>query len=301
MSIKNAAKRMLQRGFRLGQRCGFDILPRHFYSEIPDFRRLQADGSWRNPYSMRCVNGTNCDEQFAWVVDGLEKAKAAGYSPRRSTWEDACRLQGAAGYGPVEAQMLAAFVAAHQPPSVLQIGCGVSTAVLLENATAPVDVTCVEPYPSEYLQHAAVTLVPEMVQDVADMEERVSQLAPGSLFFVDGSHTLGPAGEASRVILELLPLVPDDCFVHFHDIWWPYDFQRSLLNNLFFWHESVLLHAFVAGNNRFRIAASMSMLHHDRPSDLAALFDGYRPCKIERGLEVEPGEFPTSTYLTTHG
>src|SRR6516164_1613425 len=34
--VKNLGKRALRRLFEAGQRCGFDLLPRHFYSQIPD-------------------------------------------------------------------------------------------------------------------------------------------------------------------------------------------------------------------------------------------------------------------------
>jgi len=39
----NAVKRLLARAFAVGQRLGVDILPRHFYSEIPDLRQTAAN------------------------------------------------------------------------------------------------------------------------------------------------------------------------------------------------------------------------------------------------------------------
>jgi len=64
-------------------------------------------------------------------------------------------------------------------------------------------------------------------------------LAAGDLFFVDSTHTLGPAGEATRIILEFLPRLRKDVLIHFHDIVFPYDYTPDILDGaMFFPHES---------------------------------------------------------------
>src|SRR6266581_4195332 len=65
--VTNAVKRLLARAFALGQRLGVDILPRHFYSEVPDLRKLRRTAHWRKPFSMIGVNGADPDEQLAFV------------------------------------------------------------------------------------------------------------------------------------------------------------------------------------------------------------------------------------------
>ena len=71
------------------------------------------------------------------------------------------------------------------------------------------------------------------------------------LFFVDSTHTLGPAGEGSRIILDVLPNLPPGAYVYFHDIWFPYDYDPSILDGaLCFWPETVLLYAFLCMNQR---------------------------------------------------
>ena len=55
--IKDALKKQLAHVFHVGQRVGLDILPRHFYSEIPLMRKLRATDHWRQPLSMCGVQG----------------------------------------------------------------------------------------------------------------------------------------------------------------------------------------------------------------------------------------------------
>jgi len=42
-----------------------------------------------------------------------------------------------------------------------------------------------------------------------------------NLFFVDSTHTLGPAGEASRIVLEFLPRLRTGVMIHFHEHHFP--------------------------------------------------------------------------------
>jgi hypothetical protein len=299
---KNAVKGLLAKGFHLGQRLGWDVLPRHFYSEIPDVAKLRRTTAWRKPYSMAGVAGADLDEQEAFVRSVVTPALTDRLRPG-DVHPAACARNGEAGYGPIEADFLFAFVATARPARIVQIGCGVSTAVCLHAATEAgyrPEIVCVEPYPTAFLRAAAaagdVTLVPRPVEDVGAAV--VDALAAGDLLFVDSSHTLGPAGEVSRIVLEFLPRLRAGVRVHFHDILFPYDYPRAVLTDaLFFWHESALLHAFLVHNRRFRLLASLAMLHYGRPGALGELLTNYRPQANDDGLAASPGHFPSAAYL----
>ena len=119
-------------------------------------------------------------------------------------------------------------MATKRPKQIFQIGCGVSTAVCLlaaEYAGYTPEVICVEPYPTNYLVQEAnqgrITLIRQKAQ-LLDLKV-VETLNNNILFFVDSTHTLGPTGEVSRIILEMLPRLKAGALVHFHDIKFPYD------------------------------------------------------------------------------
>jgi len=65
--VKNLGKRGLRRLFEVGQRLGFDFLPRHFYSQVPDIRQLRANDSWKRPRSMVGVQGIDLSPHFDFV------------------------------------------------------------------------------------------------------------------------------------------------------------------------------------------------------------------------------------------
>jgi len=296
---KNAIKQLIHCAFVLGQGVGVDILPRHFYSEIPNIRRLRHSSEWRHKYSMRSVIGADCDEQLHFLRD-IPVPPAPQPS---AVYDRACEDNGAPGYGLIEAELLYAYIVFSRPAAILQIGAGVSTSVILQAAKASgyrPAITCIDPYPTEFLRRSAaqglINLVEQPVQTIAP--DRVQELAAGDLLFIDSTHTLGPAGEVSRLVLEWLPCLTVGVRVHFHDITFPYDYPGNIISSgLFFSHETPLLHAFLAMNPSFRILCSLSMLHHERRAQLAAKFPDYRPCQTEQGLALGPGDFPTALFL----
>jgi predicted O-methyltransferase YrrM len=299
--MKSRGKLLLRQIFEWGQRLGFDVLPRHFYSEIPDIRHLRQDRNWRRPFDMTGVRGT-LEEQIEFVAECTQS-----YAARLADFpvlSHALKMNGSdEGYGEIEAEFLYCFVRRQRPKLIIQIGCGVSTAVCLlaarDEGYKP-RIVCVEPYPTQFLQDAhqsgEIELVREKAQDV-DVEF-FRQLGAGDLFFVDSSHTLGPGGEVSRIVLGILPRLSAGTYVHFHDIWFPYDYCPHVLSaDLFFLHETPLLYAFLCMNERYRIAASLSQLFHQRREELQGCFPRMVPARFQDGLMVEPGHHPSSIYL----
>jgi hypothetical protein len=299
--LKNLGKQAMRSGFELGQRFGVDVLPRHFYSEIPDMRRLRSTTEWKSPRSMVGIHG-DISEQVRWVDRCTERYRPGlrGFQIH----EKAVRMNGSdEGYGQVEADFLYCFVRSVRPQRIVQIGCGVSTAVCLMAAAdegyAP-EITCIEPYPTEFLkrEHAAgkLILVPKKVEEAGP--QCGSALRSGDLFFVDSSHTLAPAGEVNLILLECMPRIAEGVNVHFHDIHFPYDYAPDTLSSaLFFQHETALLYAFLLMNDRFEIAASLSMLHHLRLDELVRFFPDMQPRECDEGLTRKSGHYPSSIFL----
>jgi hypothetical protein len=301
--IKAAGKKSLHGAFVVGQRAGFDILPRHFYSQIPDLAALKRSSSWRAPASMTNVCGTDIDEQLGKLQSWLEPLQADRQGP--DVYRDAIGQNGSdGGYGEIEAIVLYAFVATQKPRTIVQVGCGVSTAIILAASSAvgySPKIVCVEPYPTDFLvrseQQGRIVLIRKPAQDV-DIGT-FQQVSAGDLLFIDSTHTVKVGSEVNRLILEVLPRLGADAYVHFHDIYFPYDYQRHLLSDEVFFHsESTLLHAFLACNQRFQIEVSMSMLHYAARDRLKRLLRSYDPQSDDDGLAAQGGKhFPSSIWL----
>lgn len=300
--LKRLRNLALRRLFEAGQRVGLDILPRHFYSSVPDIRRLRQSTAWRTRRSMVGVDGVDTDSQLAFVVactppDLVRRQRTA------ETYNRACAANGRVGFGPVEADFLHCFIASHQPQMIVQVGAGVSTAVILDAAGAAgyrPHVRCVDPYPTGYLRRLAeedrIELLAEPAQAVPI--KSLADVGTNGMLFVDSTHTVRPGGDVNWIVLEALPRVTPGAWVHFHDIFWPYDYPPGLLtDDLFFWAESALLLAYLTSNPQYRLRASLSMLHHDRPDQLRCQLPNYRRQADRDGLREGSGHFPSSAYL----
>ena len=309
-SLRDFGKRRMRDVFELGQRFGLDVLPRHFYSSIPDIRELRASEEWKEPHSMCGVAGAGLDDQIAFLQSCCEGAPSELSATQ--IYERACEANGAIGYGPIEAGFLHRFVTSSRPKRMVQIGAGASTSVALSAAQSvghQMQLTCIDPFPTDYLRAAAkrgdINLMELKAQTVP--LDTMLDLGAGDLLFVDSTHTVKPGSEVNRIILEVLPRLALGAYIHFHDIYFPFDYAPSLLSeDLFFWNETPLLYAFLVGNSSVRLRLSLSMVHSARPDELRRQFSDYRPHPpqvIRNGTldSHDPSHYPSSVYLQVVG
>lgn len=303
---RDLGKRALRKGFELGQRGKFDLLPRHFYSEVPDIAELRRSRAWREPRDTSFIAGSELTSQVSFLEtccspDVLGRLPADVHAA-------ACAENGAAGYGEIEAKVLYCFVVSKRPRQIIQVGCGVSTAVILRacrDVDHDVELICVDPFPTDYLVNRAARNEIELLHTPAQVVDvaRFDRLRSGDLLFVDSTHTVKPGSEVNRLILEILPRLAPGVFAHFHDVVLPFDYAPGLLgDDLFFWTESVLLHAFLTQNEKWTLRVALAMLHHLDPESMGRLAPGYRPARFDRGLLLDAAgaaHFPSAAYLQT--
>jgi predicted O-methyltransferase YrrM len=301
--VRNRIKALAGNVFQAGQRFGVDILPRHFYSAIPDIRELKQTSHWRGPRTMVGVRGTDTESQLAFVAacctpECVERLR------RNDVLAHAVAENGDKGYGPTEADFLYAAIRARRPSRVVQVGAGVSTAIILlaaQEGGFAIDLICVDPYPTDYLRRAhsqgRIRLIEEKAQEVP--LSSLTDLGENGMLFLDSTHTVMVGSEVNRVILEVLPRLTRGTLVHFHDIYFPYDYSPDVLQTTLFWSETTLLQAFLTGNERYTLQASLSMLHHAAPDRLKEYLPNYTPIPNQDGLFVPrtTGHFPSSAYL----
>jgi predicted O-methyltransferase YrrM len=306
---KEASKRLIPLVNRVTERLGVRVQPVHYYSEVPDRGALRADrAGWTHRVDI-AGHDWDLDAQLAWLgeictpyvheVAGLHDWQALG-------------TDRGPGYGPVESQVLHAVVRSLAPARILEIGSGVSTVISRRAAdrNAAEDrgrtaITCIEPYPRDALRALpGVEVVAERAQvvDAAHFDA----LRAGDLLFIDSTHALRTGSELARLYLEVLPRLAPGVVVHIHDIVLPYLHMPDVLDNVFDWQESTLLAALLTDNHRLQVLACESLLHHDRPGDLARVLPDYRPRRMQDGLYADAGvasgdHFPSSIWLTRVG
>jgi predicted O-methyltransferase YrrM len=260
---------------------------------------------------MSTIRGSDLGSQEAFARATLEPHADLLRTLRHDTpqhpYQQAIARNGEAGYGPTEAEFLYCFIRTHKPKHIVQVGCGVSTALIqiaAKDAAYSPKVTCVEPYPTAMLREedaaGRIRLIAEPAQTVA--LETYTSLATGDLLFIDSTHTTKPGSEVNRLFLEAIPALAPGVFIHVHDIYFPFDYSPQVLDSdIFFWREQVLLMALLTMNPGLEILACLAMLGHNHPqpreSPLIRLIPNFKPATVKQGIMVSPGHYPSSIFL----
>ena len=276
-ALRDAGKAALGTLHDIGLRAGLTILPNHYYTPVADRHRLAlTSSSWARRAELRGID-TAAGPQVDWLAANVAPFEA---EYRGNAVYKTGMTQGfGPGYGYIEAQCYHGVLRALKPRRVVEIGSGVSTWCALQaleiNAAEgrPGRVTCIEPYPSDFLRAAAIDLVAQPVEQLAP--SYFDTLEAGDVLFIDSTHAVRPGGDVLYIYLSLLPRLKPGVIVHIHDIYLPFLYQRDVLTTLFQWTETALLAALLTNNDKLRILVCLSQLSYDAPEALARTFPDY--------------------------
>lgn len=267
-------------------------MPNHFYSPIPDTRAIdrrlfETDSElpgidMREAEQLRFINelAGAYRREYALLPRTRAQAGSDGFYLNNGFFESG------------DAEVLYSYIRWLKPRRLIEIGSGFSTLVTLRAAHEneiegkPLSVTCVEPYPRDFIKDLAhtghVSLINEPVQNVP--VSRLTDLAAGNVLFIDSSHVLRTGSDVQFEFLELLPRLADGVHVHIHDIFMPREYPAAwILKRHLFLNEQYLLQAFLTDNSRFEVMLGLAFLHSRHPEVLRSLLDSFDPARSQPG------------------
>jgi hypothetical protein len=299
-SPKRVLKRLSFSTFRLLDRFGVHVLPKHYYTPISDYAWLRRNPHlWQRPLSMRGIHW-DLDAQLQWLTETCNGwyEEAIGAAERHAIGP---------GFGRIEAQVLHCFVRKQAPLRIVEVGGGTSTATMaaasalnVREGRQPSRITSIDPFPAAGLERlGGVHVRAEYGQAVG--LPLFQELAAGDLLFIDSTHALKTSSEVSWLYLEVIPALASGVYVHVHDVFLPYLYRPTLLSEYFDWQETALLTALLIGNASLRVLCCQSALHHAEPEKLTSILRDYRPEQMTAGLAASRarGDSPASIWITT--
>jgi len=160
-----------------------------------------------------------------------------------------------------DAIFLYCFLRQNKPKRIIEVGSGFSSAVILDTlerfSMEDTEVTFIEPFPdrleSVLRDHDKnrIRIMKSMVQEVPI--GKMTSLGSGDLLFIDSSHVVKCGSDLKHLIFEILPQLPSGVFVHFHDVFYPFEYPTDWLNEGRFWNEDYFLRAFLSYNMEWKI------------------------------------------------
>ena len=255
---------------------GFDLVKRHYYSEVPDLESLPP-GVWTARSELLGVR-FDVEEQLRFVqrelgtfIPEFRPPLAATGNPRDFYLENTL-------YEGLDTETLYAMVRRFRPQRVLELGSGMSTLVIASARARNSDAgggrhDVFDPYPRDDLRAALEQIARLHLVSATDVPFREFEtLRADDILFVDTTHTVKIASDVNRVILDVLPRLAPGVLVHFHDIYLPGEYPVEFFTELgFSWAEQYLLQAFLAFNGEFEVLFGNAALQRERREAVSAL------------------------------
>ena len=249
--------------------------PGHFYSPIPALDDVRHDEQRIFPPVPRELPGIALDEaQQLTMLDQLQpyydsQPFGVEKSPNlRYFFENPSYLYS-------DAIFLHCMIRHAGPRRIIEVGSGYSSCVILDTNEVffnnRIACTFVDPYPQilhtllrkEDFRH--IELLDRRIQDIT--LDRFRSLEANDILFIDSTHVAKIGSDVNYIFAEILPVLRSGVYVHFHDIFYPFEYPKEWVYKGCAWNEAYLLRAFLTFNQTYEIVLFNTFLecfHRER-------------------------------------
>jgi len=195
-----------------------------------------------------------------------------------------------------------------RPKRVIEVGSGFSSALMLDTNDRFLDrsvhFTFVEPYPERLKSliwdadqtHSNILRSPVQEIPLSVFEE----LQAGDILFIDSSHVCKTGSDVNYLLFEVLPILSPGVYVHFHDIFFPFEYPMSWIYEGVAWNEAYMLRAFLQYNSTFEIEFFVSFVMSQMRNQIADIM----PLALQSekdNISLYEGAPGGSIWLLKHG
>jgi predicted O-methyltransferase YrrM len=251
------------------------VPPGHFYSPIPDLAELRRDEERIFAPVPRELPGVELNEhgQLA-LLDQFESLYVTQpFGPKKkigvryffeNQW-----------YSYSDAIFLHCMIRYVLPKRIIEVGSGYSSAVILDTNEIffdnRIDCTFVDPNPKNLRailkdgDLARVEILEQPLQQIA--LARFRKLETNDILFIDSTHVAKIGSDVNYIFAQILPSLNPGVYVHFHDIFYPFEYPKEWIYQGFAWNEAYLLRAFLTFNSSYEIVLFNTFLerfHRER-------------------------------------
>lgn len=172
-------------------------------------------------------------------------------------------------YSYTDGIILYSMIRHFKPNRIIEIGSGFSSAIMLDTNElffdSKIHLTFIEPYPERLFSlmtksdKKSVEVFEKDVQSI-NLEE-FKKLEAGDFLFVDSSHVVKTGSDVNYILFDILPVLNSGVLIHFHDIFYPFEYPKSWVLDGRNWNEDYFLKAFLMYNDKFQIRLFSEYIH----------------------------------------
>lgn len=174
-----------------------------------------------------------------------------------------------------DAATLYSIIKNFKPKRIIEVGSGFSSSVMLdtrEKLNLNMELTFIEPFPDRLnsllteKDKENSTIIVSKVQDVH--VDIFRNLEAGDILFIDSSHVSKIGSDVNYLIFEVLPELNEGVIIHFHDIFYPFEYPKEWLDKGYYWNEAYILRSFLQYNKSFSIMYWNDFIYQKQQNDL---------------------------------
>lgn len=164
---------------------------------------------------------------------------------------------------------LYSFIRHFNPSRIIEIGSGFSSALILDAiqyfSRPQTSLSFIEPFPDRLYS----LLTNDDKHQVSIFEKNLQQieisffeqLEENDILFIDSNHVSKTGSDVNYLIFEILPSLKKGVLIHFHDIFYPFEYPKDWVLDGRSWNEDYILRSFLMYNDSFKIILFPNFLH----------------------------------------
>lgn len=250
-------------------------LPGHYYSPIISIKDIKhrQEKIWppcSNHKENESLGGIdfNTDQQLSLVND-FSKNYYAEIPFKKDNHLEARYYFNNDYFSYTDGIILYSMLRHFKPSNVIEVGSGFSSALMLDVNELffdnKINLSFIEPYTDRL--YSLMTEKDKQKTNVIDkpiqeVELNVfKSLEKDDVLFIDSTHVVKTGSDVNFILFEILPILKSGVLIHFHDIFYPFEYPKKWVFKGRNWNENYFLRSFLMYNDCFEMILFADYLH----------------------------------------
>ena len=236
------------------------VPPGHFYSAVPSAatRQSYVDAVKQRIETLLDIE-INREGQIRLLEELLRFYKSCPFPHDKDAQWRYFYNNPAYSYG--DGMTLQAILRHFTPNRVIEIGSGYSSAAMLDInehfLDRKINFTFIEPHPKllhSLLKEEDTKSCKIIATGAQEVELSLfSELKENDILFIDSTHVSKLGSDVNSIFFNILPRLNSGVIIHFHDIFWPFEYPASWIQDGRAWNEIYILRAMLQHNKDYSI------------------------------------------------
>lgn len=228
----------------------------HYDSPYADLEKLhrEEDRIFLDDKDVKCIN-LNVEYQ----LDLLKKFSSFSLPDWENRNDKNRYYYNNSMFGRGSADALSYMMQFLKPSKIIEVGSGYSTAVMLDTNESyfegRIRIKSIEPYPERLKSLIKKTDQLELQEEFLENIPTTifEQLQENDILFIDSSHVSKVNSDVNYLFFEILPRLKRGVYIHFHDVFWPFEYPKEWVFSGRVYNELYMLRAFLMNNANYSI------------------------------------------------